>query len=70
VTLKLPSGLNFAAGQNAQQTVPPPGPAGYSTVTWKLTASKTGTYIIEADAPSIGVATERVVVNETSLFDG
>lgn len=70
VTLKLPNGLKLAAGQNAQQPVPPAVPAGYSPVTWKLNATRAGSYIIEADGPGLGAATERVIVGETSLFDG
>jgi hypothetical protein len=70
VTLKLPAGLSFAAGQNPQQTVPPAGASGYSQVTWKLTGAKAGTYIIEAEGPKIGVARERAVVNETTCFGG
>jgi hypothetical protein len=70
VTLKLPAGLQFAAGQSAQQPVPPANSAGYSQVTWKLNATRSGTFVIEAEGPGLGVATERVTVGEASLFDG
>src|SRR5262249_30546729 len=70
VTLRLPDGLSFMPKEKADKSVPPPGPAGYSTVTWKLKANKEGTYVIEADAPTIGKATEQVIINKDSLFDG
>ena len=70
VTLKLPAGIEFVQGQKAEQTVPPPGPAGYSQVSWKLKASKTGEYELQADAPNIGTATEKIRVQDASLFDG
>jgi hypothetical protein len=70
VTLKLPAGLQFAAGQSAQQPVPPANSAGYSQVTWKLNATRSGTFVIEAEGPGLGVATEKVTVGEASLFDG
>jgi len=70
VTLRLPKGLKFVPGEKDTKSVPAQGPAGYSQVTWRLQAEDVGSYVIEADAPTIGVATERVQINKTSLFDG
>src|SRR5262249_41499497 len=69
VNLKLPARLSLAVGQNAQQTVPPANSAGYSQVTWKLTAAKPGTYVLEAEGVTLGIAAERVVVRDASMFE-
>jgi hypothetical protein len=70
VTLRLPKGLEFVPGEKDTKSVPAPGPAGYSQVTWRLKAKETGSFVIEADAPTIGIATEKVTINKDSLFDG
>jgi hypothetical protein len=70
VTLRLPKGLEFVPGEKDTKSVPAPGPAGYSQVTWRVQAKETGAFVIEADAPTIGVATEKVQINRSSIFDG
>ncbi|MBL8798315.1 MAG: hypothetical protein JNM56_30755 [Planctomycetia bacterium] len=70
VTLKLPAGLAFAPGQQAEKTVPAATtPEGYSQVTWKVIAQDAGTYPLAADAPNIGVAKANANVREPSNFD-
>jgi hypothetical protein len=69
VTLQLPPGLTLMPGQSAQRTVPPPGKEGYSQVTWRVMAAKWGEYEVQADAPNIGVAKEKLVVRQESIFD-
>jgi hypothetical protein len=71
VELALPKGLEFEPGWKAVQNVPAPGPYGLSLVTWQLRAIETGAFIIEATAPGIGFAAEKVLVNQTGIgFDG
>jgi hypothetical protein len=69
VTLKVPAGLTLAPGYAAEQKVPPPLPAGYSQVTWRLIGKTEGEYLVAADAPNIGVASEKLYVRPTSIFD-
>lgn len=69
VTIMLPSGISLADGEKAEKKVPQKNADGYSQVTWKLKASKPGEYELKADAPSIGIASERIRVVESSIFD-
>jgi hypothetical protein len=70
VTLQLPQGLTLMPGQSAEQTVPPPGKEGYSQVTWRVLTARPGPYAVHADAPNIGVATEKFTVTGDSIFEG
>ncbi len=70
VTLRLPEGLTLLPGQTAEQAVPKPGPAGYSTVTWRAITSRPGDYQVEADAPNIGTAKKPFTVWADSIFGG
>jgi hypothetical protein len=58
VTLHLPPGLEFFEEDTNEKLVPPPNEKGYSSVTWRVQAKRTGSFLLEADAPGIGVATE------------
>ncbi|MBL8796967.1 MAG: hypothetical protein JNM56_23905 [Planctomycetia bacterium] len=69
VTLSLPPGITFAEGERAEKQVPPATREGYSQVTWRLKAAKSGEYELKADAPSIGVATDKIRINDASIFD-
>src|SRR5262249_25779568 len=69
VTLRLPEGLALAEGQQAEQAVPGKNRDGYAQVTWWVKSSKTGKFMLEADAPGIGTAKEVVQVRERSLFE-
>jgi hypothetical protein len=69
VTLKLPAGLALLPGQSAEQKVPPPLPAGYSQVTWRIVGKEAGWRDVAADAPNIGVASEKIFIRDTSIFD-
>jgi hypothetical protein len=70
VTLKLPAGMSFEPGVSATQTVPTAGSAGYSQVSWRVKAAKQGPYVVEADAPRIGVVADEIFVKDRGIFDG
>jgi hypothetical protein len=38
-------------------------------VTWQVKATKTGKFVLQADAPDLGTAKETVEVRQTSLFE-
>ena len=70
-TLTLPGGFTFTRQEPAEQVIPPPGPAGYSQVKWRITANQQGTFLILVHGPGGAVATEKVVVYVCSgIFDG
>ncbi|OAI54577.1 hypothetical protein AYO44_03275 [Planctomycetaceae bacterium SCGC AG-212-F19] len=67
--LTLPAGLELAPGEEAEQAVGNFNRAGYGQVTWRVRATKPGTYAIEATGTDIGLATEVIRVREKSLFE-
>jgi hypothetical protein len=68
VTLVLPEGLSFAAGQSAQQAVPPVhGQDDYSQVSWRVHSSKPGKFNLRATSGVSGVV-HRVKISSGSLF--
>jgi hypothetical protein len=69
VTLALPRGLKFAAGQQAEQTVPPANGAGYAQVSWQLTASEVGSWQVEVTGTDAGKASALIRVLKTSMFE-
>jgi RNA polymerase sigma factor (sigma-70 family) len=69
VTLKLPKALKLAGDQQAEQPVPPVNRDGYAQVTWQVKADEPGTYIMEVTGANLGIASERVIVHKTSMFE-
>jgi hypothetical protein len=66
-SLQLPEGLKLVEG-DAEQRVPPAGGQGYSTVTWKVRADKTGAFDITARSGSLS-QTQKVTIKAKSFLD-
>jgi hypothetical protein len=68
-TIKLPASLELLPAQSADQSVPEPGPEGYSTVTWRVQGSSAGLYPVIVEAAELGAVRQFVEIRERGLFD-
>jgi hypothetical protein len=68
VTLDLPAGLTLMEGEVSKKPVPPPSAVGCPQMSWRVQALERGTFILQATAPNVGIATEQVRVGVSIGF--
>jgi hypothetical protein len=62
VFLHVPSGLELADEESTARILPPPGPAGYAQITWRLIPRQQGRFMLEVHGPDGSLALHRVAV--------
>jgi hypothetical protein len=68
LTLKLQDGMKLKEGFTSELAVPPPAAGTQSSVTWRIEATKNGSFDVEVSSTSGAIQKKRVVIKQAPLF--